>query len=255
MADQKISQLTSASSAIGNELVPIVQSGVTKKATLDQISMLPSVYDPTTVGAPMAFRGETLTIDQLQTMLIIPFPTYGLDLYPDGTPIKIIKGVTDFTNYESANVDYLLTHVVSNGAHKSISPYVLVKMKDTFTGASKKFLKGTYDLNLNTLYAYYNVEMLATQNGIPNTPPTFTLINDEMDNSIITQCNNVGDYIFDFGYNFIIGTAIIQNNIDMQTIISINYAGIGQFQINTGSAFGLQNGLLSNTYIKFMLFI
>ena len=37
MADQKISQLTSATALAGTEVVPVVQGGVTKKATIDQI--------------------------------------------------------------------------------------------------------------------------------------------------------------------------------------------------------------------------
>jgi hypothetical protein len=37
MADAKISQLTSATALAGTEVVPVVQGGITKKATIDQI--------------------------------------------------------------------------------------------------------------------------------------------------------------------------------------------------------------------------
>lgn len=37
MADKKISQLTAATALAGSEVVPVVQSGVTKKATIDQV--------------------------------------------------------------------------------------------------------------------------------------------------------------------------------------------------------------------------
>lgn len=37
MADKKISQLTSATALAGTEVVPVVQGGTTKKATIDQI--------------------------------------------------------------------------------------------------------------------------------------------------------------------------------------------------------------------------
>lgn len=37
MADQKISQLTAATALAGTEVVPVVQGGSTKKATIDQI--------------------------------------------------------------------------------------------------------------------------------------------------------------------------------------------------------------------------
>lgn len=37
MADLKISQLTSATALVGTEVVPVVQSGTTKKATINQI--------------------------------------------------------------------------------------------------------------------------------------------------------------------------------------------------------------------------
>ena len=58
MADQKISQLTAATALAGTEVVPVVQGGSTKKATIDQI-LAPASGKGINFSAA---GGDTLTI-------------------------------------------------------------------------------------------------------------------------------------------------------------------------------------------------
>jgi len=51
MADTKISNLTSAEALVGTEVAPIVQSGTTKKATIDQI--LAPILRPQNFNSPL----------------------------------------------------------------------------------------------------------------------------------------------------------------------------------------------------------
>lgn len=72
MADKKISQLTAATALAGTEVVPVVQGGATKKATIDQILAPAS-------GKGIDFAaagGDTLTI------------------YDEGTWVPVATGVT-----------------------------------------------------------------------------------------------------------------------------------------------------------------
>lgn len=86
MADLKISQLTAATALAGTEVVPVVQSGTTKKATIDQIL------------APAAGKG-------------IDFSANGGDLlsqYDEGTWTPVLKfaGATTGITYSAQTGKY-----------------------------------------------------------------------------------------------------------------------------------------------------
>ena len=74
MPDQKLSQLTSATTVAGSDQLYIVQGGQSKRATASQLPIstataaaLASVHDPVTLGATVAdvlgLTGQQLTAD------------------------------------------------------------------------------------------------------------------------------------------------------------------------------------------------
>ena len=103
MADLKISQLTSATALAGTEVVPVVQGGVTKKATIDQIL------------APASGKG-------------IDFSAAGgdtLKMYDEGTWTPVIQG-TGTAGTESGTKNATYTRIGNRVfARLSLSAYTL----------------------------------------------------------------------------------------------------------------------------------
>lgn len=78
MADLKISQLSAATALAGTEVVPVVQSGSTKKATIDQI-LTPAAGKGVDFSANAGAAGATSEL---------------LDWYEEGTWTPVGNGIT-----------------------------------------------------------------------------------------------------------------------------------------------------------------
>lgn len=146
--DQKISQLNSATSINGNELIPIVQSGQTKKIKLNEI--------------PMGFACLTYTVNQVIAGI-------NIDDYPLGTFVKIISGSTTLP----FGIDYILSHVIYDDAQ---SKNVLSRNVE-FVLTNGKHSKGRYTATTNYTELEFNMLGLITQVGT-NAPSWFWTVDE-----------------------------------------------------------------------------
>lgn len=158
MADLKISQLSAATALAGTEVVPVVQSGVTKKTTIDQILAPASgkginfaaaggdtltIYDEGT-WTPLDAVGSALTQNKTSTYTRIGRQvTLLFDVSWTASTIPTMTGLpfTVLNNYSMGNVVYAdrgtnLTCYAYNTSCDLLNNYI------TFNPSTGRFIGG-----------------------------------------------------------------------------------------------------------------
>lgn len=115
MADVKISQLTAASTLDGTEVVPIVQSGATKKTTTQDIADLASGGGYTVVTGTLAAGSTSLTLQDasITSNSLIFYGSEVLGVYP--TSMTATTGAVVLT-FEAQQTSLNVAIMVFGGA-------------------------------------------------------------------------------------------------------------------------------------------
>jgi len=111
MADKKISELTSASTLTGSEVIPLVQSGSTKKTTVLDIAGKMIVVSKTASG------GETVDLDDstYDNAQLIKLSWSG----GNGTAVYTLP---DATNHTNRFIRFISDSTFSTNTHVEITP-------------------------------------------------------------------------------------------------------------------------------------
>lgn len=130
MADKKISELTAASTLTGTEIVPLVQSSTTKKATINDITNHIITVSKTVTAGETVDLGDSAYTNAMMVKLtwsgVTGTATYTLpDATSSNSTNRVLRFITDSTFSASTRVD--LTPASGQNLDGSTSAYEINK--------------------------------------------------------------------------------------------------------------------------------
>ena len=130
MADKKISELTAASTLTGTEIVPLVQSSTTKKATINDITNHIITVSKTVTAGETVDLGDSAYQNAMMVKLtwsgVTGTATYTLpDATSSNSTNRVLRFITDSTFSSATRVD--LTPASEQNLDGSTSAYEINK--------------------------------------------------------------------------------------------------------------------------------
>lgn len=130
MADKKISELTAASTLTGTEILPLVQSSTTKKATINDITNHIITVSKTVTAGETVDLGDSAYTNAMMVKLtwsgVTGTATYTLpDATSSNSTNRVLRFITDSTFSASTRVD--LTPASGQNLDGSTSAYEINK--------------------------------------------------------------------------------------------------------------------------------